>query len=508
MAPLPDGKASCQADQFGGGGAAAEGTVSGAAAAPPAAAAAAAAAAGERSQSIGVQAQQGAQHPGSLQFAATFPVSQTEYLELETARRHVPRRSRGTQPFDLRVVERILALDVGNGSAAAAATAAGSAMAPQRCSRKRQQRQSQARWCRAHTSGEMLCDTCRGPCCGGGGGGTGGGSSGGGDAIAAQTRLMAEMARMMRAVTGLVKERSGADKSADGGRGGSRAGGGGSAVCSGIGAHATSHGDAAGGAAVQRTLSDARRNHEYTPPRLPSPGAQPAACAAPPFSPSAARLDFATAAAPRGPQHAGPAAGADAGAAEGELTRAGLLARVASQLERMEAEERRLAERLAPKRRSEERAAAALPLGALFALCDGAPPPPAAALLRSGSTEAYESLGTAMEVPAAPLLEAGAAAQGAGEGGQEAAAAAAAAAATWSIDVSLPSTEAAEIEEHRRAFLRHRRVQESALEGTGLRQCDVVELLADDIVKDLIAGCAGEIEGLFVDYAEKLLRRV
>eukprot|EP00611_Tribonema_gayanum_P014581 TRINITY_DN25_c1_g1_i2.p1 TRINITY_DN25_c1_g1~~TRINITY_DN25_c1_g1_i2.p1 ORF type:complete len:521 (-),score=106.23 TRINITY_DN25_c1_g1_i2:940-2451(-) len=102
-------------------------------------------------RSIGVQAQEGARHPGSLQFTATFPVSQTEYLELGTARRHVPRRSRGTQPFDLRVVERILALDMGNGSAAAAAAAAGSEVPPQRFSRKRQQHQSQARWCRAHT---------------------------------------------------------------------------------------------------------------------------------------------------------------------------------------------------------------------------------------------------------------------------------------------------------------------------------------------------------------------
>jgi hypothetical protein len=42
----------------------------------------------------------------------------------------------------------------------------------------------------------------------------------------------------------------------------------------------------------------------------------------------------------------------------------------------------------------------------------------------------------------------------------------------------------------------------------GMRQCDIVELLADDIVKDLVASCAVEVEELFVDYAEKLLKGV
>jgi hypothetical protein len=41
-----------------------------------------------------------------------------------------------------------------------------------------------------------------------------------------------------------------------------------------------------------------------------------------------------------------------------------------------------------------------------------------------------------------------------------------------------------------------------------MRQCDVVELLADDIVSDLVTHCAGELEGLFVEYAQRLLRGV
>jgi hypothetical protein len=42
----------------------------------------------------------------------------------------------------------------------------------------------------------------------------------------------------------------------------------------------------------------------------------------------------------------------------------------------------------------------------------------------------------------------------------------------------------------------------------GMRQSDIVELLADNIVKDLVASCAVEVEELFNDYAEKLLKGV
>jgi hypothetical protein len=74
------------------------------------------------------------------------------------------------------------------------------------------------------------------------------------------------------------------------------------------------------------------------------------------------------------------------------------------------------------------------------------------------------------------------------------------------VDVSLPREEAEDIDKHVLAFRRHRRKQEAKMrDSSGMTQSDVMELLADDIVNDLLGDCCIEMEHLIQNYADNIL---
>lgn len=75
-------------------------------------------------------------------------------------------------------------------------------------------------------------------------------------------------------------------------------------------------------------------------------------------------------------------------------------------------------------------------------------------------------------------------------------------------DIRPSAREVDEAEEYRCEFIKYRKLQEAALHGTGMRQVDVVEMLADDLLERLVLTCCSEVEALFHDTAEKLVNAV
>ena len=76
------------------------------------------------------------------------------------------------------------------------------------------------------------------------------------------------------------------------------------------------------------------------------------------------------------------------------------------------------------------------------------------------------------------------------------------------IDVSLPREAREDIWRHQQAFAKYRRLHEAALEGTGLRQADIMELIGDEILEDVVRECAAETDGILQALSQSLLGKV